>query len=110
MSLHMHAMLSVHNTLLRRVACTHTPSTPATHPLTCPATHLLTCNFKCLSFVNIDTQTGVRGYQKVEEYDPMERMKRLATGPAVSSLEEELKTMQVGCGRLQCLPHCLLWE
>jgi hypothetical protein len=42
-------------------------------------------------------QTGVRGYQKVEEYDPMERMKRLATGPAVSSLEEELKTMQVGC-------------
>lgn len=39
-------------------------------------------------------QSGVRGYDKVEEYDPMERMKRLATGPAVSSLEEELKHMQ----------------
>jgi hypothetical protein len=43
-------------------------------------------------------QSGVRGYQKVEEYDPIERMKRLATGPAVSSLEQELKTMQVGGG------------
>jgi hypothetical protein len=49
------------------------------------------------STIHIAPQTGVRGYQKVEEYDPMERMKRLATGPAVSSLEEELKTMQVGC-------------
>lgn len=39
-------------------------------------------------------RSGVRGYQKVEEYDPIERMKRLATGPAVSSLEQELKTMQ----------------
>lgn len=40
------------------------------------------------------TQSGVRGYDKVEEYDPIERMKRLATGPAVSSLEDELKHMQ----------------
>lgn len=39
-------------------------------------------------------QNSVRGYDKVEEYDPMERMKRLATGPAVSSLEQELKHMQ----------------
>lgn len=39
-------------------------------------------------------QSGVRGYDKVEEYDPIERMKRLATGPAVSSLEDELKHMQ----------------
>ncbi|KAF6251224.1 hypothetical protein COO60DRAFT_657541 [Scenedesmus sp. NREL 46B-D3] len=39
-------------------------------------------------------QSGARGYQKVDEYDPMERMKRLATGPAVSSLQEELTTMQ----------------
>eukprot|EP00879_Flechtneria_rotunda_P001301 GHRR01001451.1.p3 GENE.GHRR01001451.1~~GHRR01001451.1.p3 ORF type:complete len:101 (+),score=32.26 GHRR01001451.1:384-686(+) len=37
---------------------------------------------------------SVRGYDKVEEYDPMERMKRLATGPAVSSLEDEHKHMQ----------------
>lgn len=36
----------------------------------------------------------MRGYEKVEEYDPMQRMKRLASGPAVSSLEEELKDMQ----------------
>lgn len=42
-------------------------------------------------------RSGVRGYDKVEEYDPMQRMKRLATGPAVdttlSSLEDELKAI-----------------
>lgn len=39
---------------------------------------------------------GARGYDKVEEYDPIERMKRLATGPAVDtmpSLEDELKSI-----------------
>eukprot|EP00775_Hariotina_reticulata_P012989 gene12989-13118_t len=39
---------------------------------------------------------SVRGYDKVEEYDPMQRMKRLATEPAVHSmpsLEEELQQM-----------------
>lgn len=51
-------------------------------------------------------QSGVRGYQKVDEYDPMERMKRLATGPAVSSLQEELTTMQVGLSSSNpCLPN-----
>lgn len=41
-------------------------------------------------------QHGARGYDKVEEYDPIERMKRLATGPAVDSmpsLEDELRTL-----------------
>jgi hypothetical protein len=33
----------------------------------------------------------VRGYDPVEEHDPMERLKRLATGPAIKSLEDELK-------------------
>jgi cytochrome c oxidase assembly protein subunit 16 len=39
---------------------------------------------------------GARGYDKVEEYDPIERMKRLATGPAVDSMpsiEDELKAI-----------------
>lgn len=56
-------------------------------------------------------QSGVRGYQKVEEYDPIERMKRLATGPAVSSLEEELKHMQVRKVLEALGPrlHSLLW-
>lgn len=42
-------------------------------------------------------QHGARGYDKVEEYDPIERMKRLATGPAVDSmpsLEDELKSIK----------------
>lgn len=42
-------------------------------------------------------QHGARGYDKVEEYDPIERMKRLATGPAVDSmpsLEDELRTIK----------------
>lgn len=42
------------------------------------------------------SQHGARGYDKVEEYDPIERMKRLATGPAVDSmpsLEDELRTI-----------------
>jgi len=42
------------------------------------------------------SQGSVRGYDMVEEYDPMQRMKRLATEPAVHSmpsLEEELQQM-----------------
>lgn len=39
------------------------------------------------------SQGSVRGYESVEEYDPIERMKRLAAGPAVKSLEEELQDM-----------------
>jgi hypothetical protein len=36
----------------------------------------------------------VRGYESVEEYDPIERMKRLAAaGPAVKSLDDELQDM-----------------
>ena len=36
-------------------------------------------------------QHQVRGYDAVEEHDPMERLKKLATGPAIKSLEDELK-------------------
>lgn len=39
-------------------------------------------------------QGSVRGYENVDEYDPMERLKKLATGPAVKSLEDELKEVQ----------------
>ncbi|KAF8071168.1 hypothetical protein HT031_001250 [Scenedesmus sp. PABB004] len=41
-------------------------------------------------------RSGVRGYDKVEEYDPIERAKRLAAArpAAVSSLDDELRSMQ----------------
>lgn len=69
-------------------------SLPASHtPLHTPYVYLLSPLFRLAPH---PSQHGARGYDKVEEYDPIERMKRLATGPAVDSmpsLEDELRTI-----------------
>lgn len=72
-------------------SCQHLNS--SAHPL--PAVHLLCVNCCAPPAFGL-TQHGARGYDKVEEYDPIERMKRLATGPAVDSMpsiEDELKAI-----------------
>lgn len=39
-------------------------------------------------------QSGIRGHDSVEEYDPIERMRRMSgANTAVTSLEEELKEL-----------------